>query len=153
MSLQNLEVTQLENHLRSGGFLDGFTDVFNEQQPAPNLQINELRLDNLPANERALMIRTTGGITNPSTRHQIKQRSMAVYVVGMQGEGDSIIVNGYADEIERWLVANPQDGACLSNISSSGVSGPDITEDSRRVYEINMLVTFNINRPNFFFQT
>lgn len=148
--LSELETSQLEAHLITSGLLGGFTDVFGEEQPSPAIQINELRLNDLQASQRAVMIRTTGVLTNPSTRHQIKQRNMTVLVVGMQSEDDSIIVNGFAEDIESWLVANPFDGMCMSNISSSGVSGPSTTEDSRRVYEISLLVTFNINRPNFF---
>lgn len=151
--LSELEVSQLEAHLITSGLLGGFTDLFGDTQPEPMIHINELRLDNLEANQRAVMIRTVGGVSNPTTRHQIKQRNMMISVVGMQSEDDSIIVNGFAEDIESWLVNNPFDGMCLSNISSSGVSGPFTTEDSRRVYDISLLVTFNITRPSFTVQS
>ena len=99
--------------------------------------------------DRVVMIREVGGVSNAATRTLFKQKNMTVSVVGKPGVSDLIIVKGLAQSMEEWLMANVHDGKCLSNITSSGVSGPFITEDSRRVFEINLLVTFNINRPVF----
>ena len=46
--------------------------------------------------------------------------------------------------MEKWLVANPKDGGCIFDITSNGVDGPYTLADSRRVYEINLSVKFNI---------
>ena len=71
---------------------------------------------------------------------------MLVLVVGRVGESDRVIANGLADDIEDYLVKNFSDGACISNIVSSGVSPTFIADDGRRAFEINITVTFNIIR-------
>ena len=67
-------------------------------------------------------------------------RQIISYVLEM------LIVKGLAMDMETWLKANVTDGECIFNITSSGVAGPFIFDDSRRVYEINLLVGFNIVR-------
>ncbi len=151
MTIADLEVAQLEAHLRVGGWLTAFTDILGNAQPSPIFQPYELDLTKgiVTNDDRIVMIRETGGVSNAATRVLFKQKNMVVSVVGKPGVSDLIIVKGLAQDMEEWLVANPQDGMCLTNIVSSGVSGPFITEDSRRVFEINLNVTFNINIPQF----
>lgn len=150
-TIANLEVEQIKLHLIAGGFLSPFTDIFGNPQPSPIIQLNELDLR--PAvvknNERVVMIRTTGGITNSATRTLYKEVPMMVLVVGKVGEPDSLTAKGLADDMEKYLVDNPGDGECMFNIVSSGVTGPMGTEDNRRAYEINFVASFNINRPVF----
>ena len=150
-TIASLEVEQIKLHLIAGGFLTLFNDIFGNPQPAPTVQLNELDLK--PAvvknNERVVMIRTTGGITNSATRTLYKERSMMVLVVGKVGESDSVIADGLARDMEEYLMANPSDGECMFNIVSSGVTGPMGTEDNRRAYEINFVASFNIVRPIF----
>ncbi len=148
-TITDLEVSQLEQHLRTGGWLAAFTDILGNAQPAPIFQAYEIDLTQVKNNDRVVMIRETGGVSNAATRVLFKQRNMVVSVVGNGGVSDLIIVKGLAEDMEKWLVANPQNGACLTNIVSSGVSGPFTTEDSRRVFEINLNVTFSIDVPTF----
>lgn len=149
MAIDDLEVSQLRAHLVSGGFLSSFTDIRGNQQPAPTIQIDEIDETKITKNARAVMIRTTGGITNPVTRYQYKERLMTIVILGNQGKQDRVIIKGLADSMEEWLVANPQDGNCIFNIVSSGVNGPFIYDSSRRAYEISLSVSFNIERPAF----
>jgi len=148
-SIADLEVEQIKQHLIAGGFLAPFTDIFGDPQPAPVVQENEVDLTSVNNDDRVVMIRTTGGITNPANRTLYKERLMMVMVAGKVGEQDSVIANGLADDMEQYLMANPTDGECLFNIVSSGVTGPMGSEDNRRVYEINFVASFNINRPVF----
>ncbi len=148
-TIADLEVSQLEAHLVSGGFLTSFTDIYGDAQPAPVVQLDEIDETKISNNARAVMIRTTGNITNASTRYQYKERNMLIVVLGNQGKQDRVVIKGLADAMEEWLVANPQDGGCIFNIVSSGVNGPFIYDSSRRAYEINLSVSFNINRPAF----
>ncbi len=151
-TIANLEVKQLEDHILFGGFLSSFTDIFGNSQPAPKSQAFELNLtpdsndvDPVKPNDRVVMIRNSGNVTS-STRASFKSRPMLVLVVGRVGESDRVIANGLADDIENYLVKHYSDGGCIANIESSGVTGPFVTGDSRRFFEINITVMFNINR-------
>ena len=148
-TIEGLEVTQLSNHLKSGGFLAAFTDINGNSQPKPVIQFEEIDETKIAKNNRAVMIRNTGGITNPATRYQYKERLMTIVILGNQGKTDRLIIKGLADDMEEWLIANPMDGNCIFNIVSNGVNGPFIYDSSRRAYEISLAVSFNINRPAF----
>lgn len=148
-TIANLEVEQLKQHLISGGFLAVFTDIFANPQPAPITQELEVDFTSVKPDDRVIMIRTTGNISNPSTRTFFKERMMLVMVAGKVGEADSVIAGGLAEDMENYLMANPTDNGCIFDISSRGVNGPLISDDSRRVYEINISVSFNISRPLF----
>ena len=148
-TIDDLEEKQLENHLIAGGFLVAFTDILGNSQPAPTYQTFELNTIDLKNDERAVMIRDVGGISNSANRTLNKIRNMVVVVCGQTNEADRIVVRGYAEDVEKYLVANPTDGGCIFNIESSGVSGPFTLDDSRRIYEINLLVSFNIVQPVF----
>lgn len=145
-TIANLDVEQLSEHLVLGGFLAPFTDIFGNPQPAPLVQKNEVDLTSVDNSARVILIRTTGGVTNSANRTLYKERSMMVVVFGKTGEKDSVIAQGLAEDMEEWLVDNYSDGQCLMNIVSSGVTGPMISGDSRRAYEISLSVSFNIKR-------
>lgn len=144
ITIDDLEEKQLENHLIAGGFLAAFTDILGNAQPAPEVQIFELNTADLKANERAVMIRDIGGVTNSANRTLNKIRNMVVVVCGQTSEDDRIVIRGLAEDMEKYLVENPTDGGCIFNIVSNGVSGPFTLADSRRIYEINISVSFNI---------
>lgn len=148
-TIADLEVTQLSEHLKSGGFLAAFTDINGNAQPKPTVQFEEIDETKITKNGRAVMIRTTGGITNPATRYQYKERLMTIVILGNQGKSDRLIIKGLSDDMEEWLIANPMDNGCIFNIVSNGVNGPFIFDSSRRAYEISLVVSFNINRPAF----
>jgi hypothetical protein len=145
--ITDLEESQLEQHLVAGGFLSAFTDIFGNTQVAPVTQMLEFDLTDVGANDRVVMIRNVGNVNNPATNTLFTQRNMLIAVVGNTSANDSLIVKGLAMDMETWLKANVTDGNCIFNITSSGVSGPFIFDDSRRVFEINLLVGFNIVRP------
>ena len=142
-TIDDLEVKQLENHFIAGGFLDAFTDILGNPQPPPEFQPFELNLTDEIANSRVVMIRTTGNL-NSGNRTFFKSVPMVVVVVGLALPSDSIIVNGLAIDMEKYLVESYRDSACLANIESSGVTGPFILPDGRRAYEINIQAMFNI---------
>ena len=147
-TIADLEEAQLEAHLIAGGFLGAFTDILGDAQPAPTVQIFELNTVDLKPDERAVMIRDVGGV-NAANRTLHKIRNMIIVVCGQTNEADRIVVRGLAEDAEKWLVANPSDGECIFNVVSSGVSGPFTLADSRRIYEINLSVSFNIVQPVF----
>jgi len=142
-TIADLEVRQLELHLIAGGFLASFTDILGGSQPAPTFQAFELDLTDKPPTERVVMIRKTGNLSAPD-RTFFKSQPMMVLVVGEATQLDSVIANGLAIDMERYLVENATDGGCIANIVSSGVVGPFITPDGRRAFEINLVVSFNI---------
>lgn len=148
-TISDLEEEQLKQHLIDGGFLAPFTDIYGDAQPAPIIQMLEMDMTNVEKSDRVVMIKNIGGVNNPQTNVLFTQRNMLVLVVGRGDANDSVIAKGLARDMEQWLKANITDDECLFNIVSNGVSGPFIFEDSRRVYEINLLVSFNINRPSF----
>jgi len=143
-TIDDLEEKQLENLLISGGFLAAFTDILGNSQPAPSTQIFELNTTDLDPNERAVMIRRTGGVSNPATRFNHKIVPMVVVVCGKANQEDRIVSYGLAQDMEKYLVKNYVDTGCLFDITSSGVNGPFTLADSRRLYEINIMVSFNI---------
>ncbi len=147
-TIDDLEEKQLENHLIAGGFLGAFTDILGNAQPAPTTQIFELNTVDLKPNERAVMIRDIGGV-NPVNRTLHKIRNMVVVVCGQTNEADRIVIRGLAEDIEKYLVANPSNGGCIFNVESGGVNGPFTLADSRRIYEVNISVSFNIEQPVF----
>jgi hypothetical protein len=144
--IADLEEEQLKQHLISGGFLTAFTDIFGGSQPAPKIQMLEFDLTDIAASDRVVMIRNIGNVSNPATNTLFTQRNMLIAVVGNTSAQDSVIVKGLAMDMEQWLKDNVTDGECIYNITSSGVSGPFIFDDSRRAYEINVRVGFNIVR-------
>lgn len=148
-TIADLEEKQLEDHLIAGGFLVAFTDILGNAQVAPTFQAFELDTTVLKKNERAVMIRDVGGVSNASTRTMHKIRNMVVVVCGKASEEDRIVVRGLASDMNEYLIANPSDGGCIFDINSSDVSGPFTLGDSRRVYEINISVSFNIVQPSF----
>ena len=148
-TIADLEEEQLRLHLIAGGYLNQFTDIFGNNQPSPTVQLFEVDFTSATPDERIVMIRTMGGISNSSNRTLYKERMMMIMVAGKSGESDSTITRGLADDMEKYLMANHTDNGCIFNIVSSGVTGPLISDDSRRVYEINVIVSFNINRPSF----
>ena len=89
------------------------------------------------------MIRTTGNVTS-STRTFFKSVPMVIVVVGLAIQSDSIVTQGLAIDMEKYLVESYSDGGCLANIESSGVVGPFILPDGRRVFEVNIQAMFNI---------
>tara|TARA_R100000951_G_C2639886_1_gene180582 strand:- start:1585 stop:2037 length:453 start_codon:yes stop_codon:yes gene_type:complete len=145
--ITDLEENQLKEHLLTGGFLSAFTDIYGDAQPAPITQMLELDLTDIDKDDRAVMIRNVGNVNNPSTNTLFTQRNMVIVLVGNTSAADSAIMKGLAVDMETWLKANVTDGECIFNITSSGVAGPFIFDDSRRAYEINLLVGFNILRP------
>ena len=142
-TIDDLEVRQLENHFIAGGFLASFTDILGNPQPAPTFQPFELNLTDELGNSRVVMIRTTGNL-NSGNRTFFKSVPMVIVVVGLAIQTDSIIANGLAIDMEKYLVDSYHDSACLANIESSGVVGPFILPDGRRAYEINIQAMFNI---------
>lgn len=148
-TIADLEEKQLEEHLIAGGFLVAFTDILGNAQPAPEFQVFELDTTVLKKNERAVMIRDVGGVSNASTSTMHKIRNMVVVVCGKTSEEDRIVVRGLAEDMNNYLIANIDDGGCIFDITSSGVSGPFTLADSRRIYEINLSVKFNIVQPVF----
>ena len=145
--IADLEEEQLKQHLIAGGFLTAFTDIKGNAQPAPKTQMLEFDLTDITPSDRVIMIRNVGNVSNPATNTLFTQRNMLIAVVGNTSAADSLIVKGLAMDMETWLKANVTDGECIFNITSSGVAGPFIFDDSRRVFEINILVGFNIVRP------
>lgn len=148
-TIQNLEVSQVEQHLLNGNMLGAFTDIYGDSQPAPTTQLNELRLSDAKKNERFVMIRTLGGNPTPTNSTFFNSRNMVIVIVSRTGEDDSIIANGLAEDIAKYILDNSRDNECLFNISSSGVTGPFIMPEGRRAYEINFSAMFNIVRPVF----
>lgn len=144
MPITDLDVEQLRLHVASGEFLDSFTDVFGNVQPAMTWQVGKVDLTAVSSNERVFMIRNNGGVTNGSDRFFYKERLMSISIFGAQGDSDSIIIQSFANTLEKWLVENYTDGKCLMSIQSQGVSGPYTTDDSREVFEISLSVKFNI---------
>lgn len=147
--ISDLEEEQLKQHLISGGFLAAFTDIFGASQPAPITQMLEFDLTDTNPDDRIVMIRTTGSVSNAATNVLFTKRNMLVAVVGNVGATSTAIAKGLALDMEKWLKANVTDDQCIFNIVSSGVSGPYTFDDSRRVFEINLMVSFNIERPIF----
>jgi len=145
--ITDLEENQLKEHLIAGGFLTAFTDIYGNSQPAPITQMLELDLTDIKKDDRAIMIRNVGNVNNPATNTLFTQRNMVIVLVGNTSAADSIIMKGLAVDMETWLKANVTDNECIFNITSNGVAGPFIFDDSRRAYEINLLVGFNIVRP------
>ena len=148
-TIDDLEEKQLENHLVAGGFLTAFTDILGRSQPKPTTQIFELNTTDLRPEERVVMIRTIGGASNAATSTLHKIRNMIVVVAGQANQEDRIVIKGLVEDMNKYLIANPTDGGCIFNISSSGTSGPFTLADSRRIYEINISVSFNIDQPTF----
>ena len=146
ITIADLDVEKLKNHLVTGGFFSSFTDILGNSQPAPKRQMNELNTTGISANDRIIMLRNTGGISNSRNRTLYKERMMMIGVVGRVGETDSVIAQGLAESIERWMVKNYTDGQCLMNVVSQGVSGPFMMEDGRRAYEVNVICSFNIDK-------
>lgn len=148
-TISDLEEEQLKQHLISGGFLAPFTDIYGDSQPAPITQMLEIDLSGKQPSDRVVMIRSIGGVNNPATNVLFTQRNMLIVVVGNTEPTDSVIVKGLAKDMDKWLKANITNNECMFNIISNGVNGPFIYDDSRRAYEINLLVSFNIDRPVF----
>ena len=148
-AISDLEEEQLKQHLITGGFLSSFVDIFGATQPAPITQMLEFDLSPqaVPANKVAVLIKNNGSASNPATNTLFTQRRMLISVVGNTSAAGSVIAKGLAMDMDGWLKANVTDGQCIFNITSSGVSGPFIFDDSRRAHEINLLVSFNIVRP------
>ena len=145
-TLSDFEEVQIKDHLIAGGFLSSFTDVDGNTQPAPTTQLLEIDMTQILDSGRVVLIRDIGGNTNPSTRIHYKQRNMIIVVVGQNNASDSVICKGLANDINEYLINNPNNGACLMNIQSSGVNGPFTFADSRRAYQINIRVDFNIEK-------
>jgi len=127
-TLADLEVKQMEEHLTNGGFFSAFTDILGNAQPAPKFQAFELNLipdtnstEEITGSDRVIMIRESGSITS-STRIFFKLRPMLILVVGKVGQSDRAIAKGLAEDIDSYLVKNFNDGGCLANIESSGVT-------------------------------
>lgn len=146
----NLPTKQLYDHLVDGGFLTtGFTDIFGNSQPKPVVQIDELNLVRKETNspggvdstDRVVFIKRTGAI-NAATRIYMESINMTLAVVGAVGEQDSMIAKGYMEDMQKYLNDNHH-GGCITNVSFSGYNGPFITEDSRRIYELNMVVSLS----------
>jgi len=144
-TIADLDVEKLKQHLIGGGFFTPFTDIFGNSQPAPKRQINELDLTPSKSKaERIIMLRNVGGAGNANERQHYKVRNMIIVVVSLPNSSDDVIVQGLAEDIDKYLVDNFQnEDQCIFNINSSGVTGPFIMEDSHRAYEVNLQIYFN----------
>lgn len=150
VTIEDFEDKRIHNHLEASKLLGGFSDINGQRKSAPVVYLSEIDLTELQANQRGLLIRQTGGINNPATEIFYDEYNYQISVFGRVGIEDSGIAKGYAKQIRQWLRKNPSNiDNCIMDIQTAGVSGPTITADGRRVYDIGLTVKFNIDRPMF----
>ena len=150
MTIDDFEDLRVGNHLSTSGLLSGFTDINGNLKAEPVLYFSEIDLTALQANQRAVLIRQTGQITNPSTEIFYDEYNYIISIFSRVGPDDSGISKGYAKQIRQWLRANPKDSSqCIIDLYTSGVVGPYITDEGRRVYEVPITVKFSIDIPTF----
>ena len=150
VTIEDFEDLRIKNHLEKSNLLKGFNDINGQRKSAPAIYVSEIDLTELQANQRGLLIRQTGGINNPATEIFYDEYNYQISVFSRVGINDSGIAKGYAKQIRQWLRANPSSlDNCIMDIQTTGVNGPTITADSRRVYDIGLTVKFNIDRPIF----
>lgn len=143
--IENFEEVRLLEHVKTSGLLDGFTDINGQRKSAPKLYVSEIDLTELQNNQRAVFFRLDGGDQLGDAAAKFEQYPVSIYVFGRKGKDDAGIVKGYAKDIARWLRDNYSNAdQCITNIQSLSFNGPQITEDSRRVYTINLIVKFTV---------
>ena len=141
--ITDFEDVRIGRHLAGSNLLANFTDINGQIKTSPSLFYSEIDLTKLQANQRGMLIRQSGGITNTSTESFYDEYNYTISIFSRAGLADSGITKGYAKQLRLWLKNNARnDSECIFDISTQGVSGPFITEDDRRVYEIGLLVRF-----------
>jgi len=150
MTINDFEDVRIGEHLKASGLLDGFTDINGQLKSAPALFYSEIDLTKLQANQRAVLIRQVGGITNGDDEIFYSQYTYNISVFGRKGLQDSGIVKGYAKQIRQWLLENyNSESQCIISISTRGVAGPFITDCDRRVYEISINARFDVDSSKY----
>ena len=144
-TIANFEEVRLLEHIKSSGLLTSFTDCFGNTQGATDSGTGMIDLTRLGSNERAILVRQNGSDSFGRPYQGIIDVPMLIAVFSKANDEDLPITKGFATDIYKWLIDNYfSSSQCITSISTRGVSNPLFTEDSRAVFEINLIVKFNV---------
>lgn len=152
MSISNLPVVRVSDFVKSSGLFDGFTDVYGNEQPAAEHQVNTYDETVMSQNQNTRYVAVIRPSGNQSpTRSLYQAYQFKVVCFGLSSPESELrerfIVEGWAAQIEQWLNDNFRSSEfCINNIKiNGGLMMPMKTEDNRSVYEITITADFNAN--------
>lgn len=143
-TINNFEDVRALEHIKESGLLDEFTTCFGSVGSATLSAAGKIDLTKVAEGKRAVLVRVTSGDAFGKPYLGFTQKLVSTYVFSKVGD-DEAITKGLATDIWKYLIENYQNSdQCISSISTSGVTGPQYTEDSRAVYEIPLTIRFNL---------
>ena len=146
LTIDELPVAQLENHIRKSGLLDGFT-FEGVDYPALNVQNEFFQEDLMNQNkeDRFLTIMTGGDQSSfPSFE---AERQMTIIATSLPGgdKYEAVVIRAFTEQLNNWLRTNVDGTDCIHKLTVlDGTNGPYEQDTGRFNYEINMLVGFSL---------
>lgn len=120
--------------LQDGGLLAGWTDMFNEPQPAPKVQLITFEEKSLGDN-RGIVIRETGSIGGDLYGQKV---ALSIYFVGIEDRTDAATCKARAKDIQN-LFFLQQENSDIITINPQSFSLPVMfTESGRPIVNIEL---------------
>ena len=131
-----LAAKQIRDLLDEGWLLDGWSDMFSTDQPAPIVQMLLFNEGKLKATDRCILIRNSG--SGDSTQY-VQRQQFTIHLFGLNdAQSEAAIVNERADQINAYFLSNYKKTCIIGVNVLSDVMGPFLTDSGRPVFEINI---------------
>ena len=129
-------------HLQTQGLFDDWTGPDSSTQPAPTIQMRELLENEVPSDERILLIRN---VSAGGGDRYVSTPNIAFVVMGKTNE-TPVFAETYAGLIYEALL-DFDEADCIISIEPMGrIGGPYTMDSGRRVYEIEFIVNVDSGR-------
>ena len=120
--------------LQDGGMLGGWTDMFNEPQPAPKVQLITFEDKSLGDN-RGIVIRETGSVGGDVFGQKV---AISLYFVGIEDRADAATCKGRAKDIQDLFFLQQENGDIIT-VNPQSFSLPVMfTESGRPIVNIEL---------------
>ena len=120
--------------LQDGGMLSGWTDMFNEPQPAPKVQLITFEEQSLGEN-RGIVIRESGSIGGDFIGQKV---SVSIYFVGIEDRTDAAVCKDRAKSIQNLFFVQQENGDIITVNPQSFALPVMFTESGRPIVNIEL---------------
>lgn len=125
----------IEKILSDAGMLDGWTDRFGDDQPAPVVQTLTFRESDI-GNNRAVVIRESGGLGEQAV-------GVIIYFVGYEDKSDAVVCKGRAQQIKSIFRHQHEEQDIITVNIQSYALPVMFTESGRPIINIELEVLTN----------
>ena len=120
--------------LQDGVMLSGWTDMFNEPQPAPKVQLITFEEQSLGEN-RGIVIRESGSIGGDFIGQKV---AVSIYFVGIEDRTDAAVCKDRAKSIQNLFFVQQENGDIITVNPQSFALPVMFTESGRPIVNIEL---------------